>query len=781
MARRTDPRRAAPLASAPLQEAIEPAGETALSEPRRPEPQRSTPAAAAPAAAPAALSEAAIAAIVEARHGDPFAVLGMHKTATGLCVRAMLPGAQRVSVIESATGMTVTEGVQIRAEGLFVAEVPEHHEPFRYRLRVSSGGITREFEDIYRFSPVLGELDLYLLAEGNHFASYKKLGAHPIVHEGAEGVAFAVWAPNASSLSVVGDFNGWDGRRMPMRRRGATGFWELFVPGLRPGHLYKYQIHGPDGNLLPLKADPHAERAERPPNTASVVADPSRHVWNDGAWMAERWRRNDHEAPIAIYEVHLGSWRRRLAENGRYLTYRELAAELVPYVAELGFTHIELMPVMEYPFDGSWGYQPISLYAPTSRYGMPDDFRAFIETCHLAGIGVLLDWVPGHFPTDPHGLGRFDGTALYEHADPRQGFHRDWNTLIYNYGRREVANFLLSNAIYWLREFHIDGIRVDAVASMLYLDYSRPEGEWIPNAFGGRENIEAIAFLRRVNELVFGESSGATSIAEESTAWPMVSRPTYVGGLGFGYKWNLGWMHDTLRYMSTDPIYRKYHQNDLSFGLLYAFHENFILALSHDEVVHGKGSLIGRMTGDRWQRFANLRAYYGFMWTHPGKKLLFMGDEFAQEREWNHDIGLDWQLLGEPSHNGVWRLVRDLNNLYHSTPALHRFDADPDGFQWIDLANAEQSVISFLRRGRGPHELAIVVCNFTPVPREDYWIGVPHAGRYRERINTDAIDYGGSGIGNAGEVHAEPHPIHGHAQAIHLRLPPLATLIFTAD
>ena len=763
-----------------------PLAEAPPSEPRRDAPEqaaadRSTPPiSAVPTPAPP-LPAPEIAAIVEARHGDPFAVLGMHKTATGLAVRAMLPAAQQMFVVESATGALAAEAAQLDPSGFFVADIPGRDASFRYRLRVTDGVVTREFDDIYRFPPVLGELDLYLLAEGNHFASYTKLGAHPIRHEGAEGVAFAVWAPNARSVSVVGDFNSWDGRRMPMRSRGATGFWELFVPGLRPGHLYKYQIHGPDGELLPLKADPHAERAEQPPNTASVVADPSRHVWNDGPWMAERWQRNDRETPIAIYEVHLGSWRRRVGENGRYLTYRELAAELVPYVAEMGFTHIELMPITEYPFDGSWGYQPISLFAPTSRYGLPDDFRALVEACHNAGIGVLLDWVPGHFPNDPHGLGRFDGTALYEHADPRQGFHRDWNTLIYNYGRREVSNFLLSNALYWMREFHIDGIRVDAVASMLYRDYSRPEGEWIPNAFGGRENLEAIAFLRRVNELIFGEANGATSIAEESTAWPMVSRPTYVGGLGFGYKWNLGWMHDTLGYMSTDPLYRKYHHNDLSFGLLYAFQENFILALSHDEVVHGKGSLIAKMPGDEWQRMANLRAYYAFMWTHPGKKLLFMGSEFAQEREWNHDFGLDWQLLDDPLHDGVRRVVRDLNRLYRSTPALHRLDCDPDGFQWIDVANAAESVVSYLRRGRDPHELAVVVCNFTPVAREDYWIGVPRPGRYRERLNTDAGDYGGSGVGNAGEVHSEPRPMHGHQHAIRLRLPPLGVLIFTAD
>ena len=720
-------------------------------------------------------------AIVEGRHDDPFSFLGMHQTSTGICVRAMLPAAQEMAVVESATGEIAAKGVRIHPDGLFVATLADRREPFRYRLRISSGSFQSEFDDVYHFSPVLGELDIYLLVEGNHLASYQKLGAHPIVHEGTEGVTFALWAPNARRVSVVGDFNAWDGRRMPMRRREASGFWELFVPGLRAGRLYKYEILGADGRLLPLKADPHAERSERPPGTASVVADPSRHIWHDGAWIAERWRRNDRESPIAIYEVHLGSWRRNLAEHGRYLTYRELATQLVPYVQNMGFTHIEILPVAEYPFDGSWGYQPISLFAPTSRYGAPDDFRAFVEACHVAEIGLILDWVPGHFPNDPHGLGRFDGTALYEHADPRQGIHPDWNTLIYNYGRREVANFLLSSALYWLREFHIDGIRVDAVASMLYLDYSRREGEWVPNTFGGRENLDAIAFLRRMNELVFGEGTGATSVAEESTAWPMVSRPVYVGGLGFGFKWNMGWMHDTLHYMSTDPIYRKYHHNDLTFGLLYAYHENFILPLSHDEMVHGKLSLINKMAGDRWQRFANLRAYLAYMWTQPGKKLLFMGAEFAQEREWNHDIGLDWQLLADPTHVGVRRLMRDLNFLYRDTPALHRLDCDPDGFLWIDVANAAESIIAYLRRGRDPRELAVIICNFTPVPREDYRIGVPLPGRYRERINTDAMEYGGSGVGNAGEVHAEPHPIHGHHHSIRLRLPPLGVLIFTAD
>jgi 1,4-alpha-glucan branching enzyme len=721
------------------------------------------------------------AAIVAAQHGDPFAFLGMHQDSHGLCVRAFLPDAAAMAVVDSASGEVAASGERVHPAGLFVACLPGRREPFRYRLRASRGDRWDEFEDIYRFAPVLGELDLHLLAEGNHLVSYQKLGAHPVVHDGVEGVAFAVWAPNARRVSVVGDFNAWDGRRMPMRRHPGGGFWELFVPGLRPGHLYKYELLGPDGRLLPLKADPHAEQAEHPPGTASVIAAPSRHAWRDAAWMAGRGRRQDCAAPISVYEVHLGSWRRNLAAGGRYLSYRELAAQLVPYVADLGFSHVEILPVTEYPFDGSWGYQPISLFAPTARYGAPDDFRFFVDACHQAGIGVWLDWVPGHFPTDAHGLGRFDGTALYEHADPRQGLHRDWNTLIYNYGRREVANFLLSSALYWLREYHIDGLRVDAVASMLYLDYSRQEGEWIPNIHGGRENLDAIAFLRRMNELVFGEDSGATTAAEESTAWPMVSRPVYVGGLGFGFKWNMGWMHDTLHYMSRDPVHRKYHHNDMTFGLLYAYHENFILPLSHDEVVHGKGSLIGRMPGDRWQRFANLRAYFAFMWTHPGKKLLFMGGEFGQEREWNHDWGLDWQCLADSLHAGVQMLVRDLNRLYRDTPALHRLDCDPGGFAWIDANNADDSVLSYFRRGEGPAELAVVVGNFTPVPRHDYRVGVPRGGRYVERINTDAAVYGGSGVGNAGAAQAEPHPMHGQPYSLRLQLPPLGVLIFTAE
>jgi 1,4-alpha-glucan branching enzyme len=691
----------------------------------------------------------------------------------------MLPGAESVLVVDAATGAVAADAERVHPDGFFVASLVERSERFPYRLRARWGGEQHEFDDAYRFPPVLGDLDLYLLVEGTHHDSYKKLGAHPTTLDGAPGVAFAVWAPNARRVSVVGEFCGWDGRRLPMRKRHSGGFWDIFVPGITAGELYKFEILGADGSLA-TKADPHAGQAEMPPRTASIVAAPSRFAWQDHDWVAGRAAANDQAAPISIYEVHLGSWRRNLAKGGCYLSYPELADQLVPYVADLGFTHIEVMPISEYPFDGSWGYQPVSQFAPTARYGRPDDFRFLVDACHRAGIGIWLDWVPGHFPNDPHGLARFDGTALYEHADPRQGLHRDWNTLIYNYGRREVANFLLSSALYWLREFHVDGLRVDAVASMLYLDYSREPDDWIPNKYGGRENLEAIDFLRQMNELVFGEGIGATTAAEESTAWPMVSRPIYVGGLGFGFKWNMGWMHDTLNYMSRDSIHRKYHHNDLTFGLLYAFHENFILPLSHDEVTHGKGSLIGKMSGDQWQRFANLRTYLGFMWTHPGKKLLFMGGEFAQEREWNHDIGLDWQLLGDPLHSGVHRLVRDLNRLYRATPALHQRDCEPEGFSWIDAANSSESVLSYMRWG-ADGDLAVVVCNFTPVPRQDYRIGVPRPGRYHERINTDALDYAGSGIGNFGTITADPVAMHGQPCSLRLWLPPLATLIFTRE
>jgi 1,4-alpha-glucan branching enzyme len=731
---------------------------------------------------PLGREDGAILAIVEARHGDPFGFLGLHEAKDGLILRTFQPWAERMEVLDRETREVIAELPRVHPAGFFGGPIKSRKHRFSYRLRAyTREGLSHEFEDPYRFPTVLGELDIHLLGEGNHLRSYEKLGAHLIEHEGASGVAFAVWAPSAKRVSVIGDFNGWDGRRHPMRVHPSCGVWEIFVPELAPGEAYKYEILGQHGHLLPLKADPYAAQSELPPRTASIVAAPSRHEWRDQDWMARRAERNDRAAPISIYEVHLGSWRRRPEDGNRFLTYRELAQELVPYARDLGFTHLELLPITEFPFDGSWGYQPIGLFAPTSRFGTPDDFRFFMDACHEAGIGVLLDWVPGHFPTDPHGLGRFDGTALYEHEDWRQGFHKDWNTLIYNYGRREVANFLLSSALSWYDRYHLDGIRVDAVASMLYLDYSRKEGEWIPNRYGGRENLEAIDFLKRFNELSFGMNPGVTTAAEESTAWPAVSRPVYLGGLGFGFKWNMGWMHDTLRYMSKAPVHRKYHHNDLTFGLLYAFSENFILPLSHDEVVHGKGSLLGRMPGDEWQRFANLRAYYAFMWTHPGKKLLFMGGEFGQSAEWNHNQSLDWHLLQYPVHRGVQLLIRDLNRLYREATALHELDCEAEGFQWIDAANWEESTLSYLRRGRDPKDVALVVCNLTPVPRDNYRIGCPAGGFWRERINTDAVEYGGSGVGNSGRVEAEEVQFHGQPYSLRLRLPPLGVLVLTHE
>jgi 1,4-alpha-glucan branching enzyme len=707
---------------------------------------------------------------------DPFGFLGLHEAEGGFVIRAFVPWAERLTLLDAADGREVAELERLSGEGLFAGTIPTR---LRYRLRAHAQDRVVDFEDPYQFAPVLGEIDLYLLGEGTHRRAFEKLGAQPMKKDGVDGVGFTVWAPNASAVSVVGSFNDWDGRRHPMRFHPGAGVWDLFLPHIAAGTPYKYEIHGPDGAKLPLKADPVARQAEHPPKTASVVAAEPAHVWRDAAWMKARAERNIREAAISIYEVHLGSWRRH--EDGRFLSYRELADQLVPYVADLGFTHIEMLPISEYPFDGSWGYQPIGLFAPTSRFGTPDDFRYFVDACHAAGLAVWLDWVPGHFPTDQHGLGLFDGTHLYEHADPRQGFHQDWNTLIFNYGRREVVNYLVANALSWLENFHMDGLRVDAVASMLYLDYSRKQGEWVPNKFGGRENLDAVDFLRRFNELVFEEAPGATTAAEESTAWPMVSAPTYLGGLGFGFKWNMGWMHDTLRYMTLDPVHRKHHHNDLTFGLLYGFSENFILPISHDEVVHGKGSLLGKMPGDAWQRFANLRAYYGFMWTHPGKKLLFMGCEFGQEREWNHDRQLDWQLLDDPMHAGLSRLVRDLNQLYRTEPALHRLDALPEGFAWVDASDAGQSVLSYLRFDANRRHVVLVVCNFTPVPRHGYRLGVPRPGRWVELLNSDAATYGGSNMGNGGAVITEHHPSHGHEQSLLLTLPPLATLVLSAE
>jgi 1,4-alpha-glucan branching enzyme len=716
-------------------------------------------------------------AILEGDHRDPFGYLGLHRSGDGYVIRAFLPEAASVQAIEPKGRRALAELERLHEAGLYVGELKGRKRRPSYRLLVEWHGRAVELEDPYRFPPWLGDLDVHLLAEGRHLGAYDRLGAHPATLEGIEGVAFAVWAPNARRVSVVGDFNNWDGRRHCMRLRHGCGVWEIFIPGLGAGERYKYEIKAQDGTVLPLKADPVAFYAEQPPRTASIVAPPSEFPWSDADWMEARARASERSAPISIYEVHLGSWRRKPEEQHRYLTYRELAAELVPYAKDMGFTHVELLPVNEYPFDGSWGYQPTGLFAPTSRFGTPDDFRAFVDACHGANLGVIMDWVPGHFPTDAHGLGNFDGTQLYEHADPRQGRHRDWDTLIYNYGRIEVSNFLLSNALYWAERFHIDALRVDAVASMLYLDYSRVAGEWIPNKHGGNENLEAIAFLKQLNETVYARAPGIMTIAEESTAWPMVSRPTYLGGLGFGYKWNMGWMHDTLDYMGHDPIHRSYHHDRLTFGLLYAFTENFVLPLSHDEVVHGKGSLIGRMPGDRWQKFANLRAYFTFMYGHPGKKLLFMGGEFAQEREWNHDASLDWHLPSDPMHAGVQALVRDLNNLYRRLPALHARDCEDAGFEWIDCNDRESSVISFLRRGRDARDIAVVVCNFTPVVRTSYRVGVPIGGAFEEVLNSDAAVYGGSNVGNCGSVAAENVPWHGRPCSVTLTLPPLGGLI----
>jgi 1,4-alpha-glucan branching enzyme len=623
---------------------------------------------------------------------------------------------------------------------------------------------------------VIPDQDLWRITHTGSDAPYRVLGAHAVERDGQAGFVFAVWAPNARRVSVVGDFNNWDGRTHVMDNRGDSGVWEKFIPGLKPGEHYKLEIEGPDGHLLPLKADPVAFAAQVRPETASVLYGEPDFQWNDGGWIEKRQEGDPRKKPISIYEVHLGSWMR--GDNNQPLTYRELSEKLIPYVKDMGFSHIELLPIMEFPFDGSWGYQPVSLFAPTSRYGSPEDFKNFIETAHENGIGVLLDWVPGHFPIDGHGLGRFDGTHLYEHADPRQGFHQDWGTYIYNFGRAEVAAFLVANARFWLEKYHLDGLRVDAVASMLYLDYSRNAGEWVPNRYGGNENIEAIDFLRRMNETAYSVAPGVITVAEESTAWPGVSHPTYTGGLGFGFKWNMGWMHDTLRYMQQDPIHRRYHHNDLTFGLLYAFTENFILPISHDEVVHGKGSLLGRMPGDEWQRFANLRAYLGFMWGHPGKKLLFMGCEFGQVGEWNHNASLDWHVLQYPVHAGVQKLVRDLNRVYREIPALHERDCEAGGFEWILSDDSDNSVIAWLRKGEKEGDIAVVVSNFTPVTRSGYRIGVPFPGFYREALNTDAAIYNGSNTGNQGGLFADPIESHARPCSLTLTLPPLATVIF---
>ncbi len=715
-------------------------------------------------------------AIVGGNHGDPFAVLGMHGgDGAPLSVRTFAPQAAEVGVLDAKTGRRLADLERIHPDGFFAGTVPRRRKRFAYRFEMKAGDAVWQQDDAYRFPRVLGDLDMHLIGEGRHRRLYDHMGAHPMTMEGVGGVAFAVWAPNARRVSVVGDFNGWDGRRHPMRCLHGIGIWELFVPGLAAGTIYKFEVIGAHGERLPLKADPFAFAAEQPPKTGSLVHGALDHEWRDADWMFARADAQALSAPVSIYEVHLGSWRR--GDGNRTLGYDDMADQLVGYAKDMGFTHIELLPVSEHPFSGSWGYQPIGLFAPTSRFGPPEAFARFVDACHRAGLGLIVDWVPAHFPSDEHGLAHFDGTALYEHADPREGFHKDWNTLIYNFGRTEVANFLVTNALFWLDRYHIDGLRVDAVASMLYRDYSRQAGEWLPNVHGGRENLEAIAFLREMNTRLYGDYPGATSIAEESTAFPQVSRPVDGGGLGFGYKWNMGWMHDTLEYMKLDPVHRSHHQHQLSFGIDYAFSENFVLPLSHDEVVHGKGSLLSRMPGDRWQKFANLRAYFGFMWTHPGKKLLFMGGEFGQEREWNHDHSLDWHLTGDPMHRGVQALVRDLNALYRATPSLHQLDCDGAGFEWIDASDTANSIIVFLRKGRDGTPPALVICNFTPVVREAYKVGVPIGGAWTEVMNTDASTYGGSNVGNGGNVDASSDGWHGRPASLTLTLPPLATLV----
>jgi 1,4-alpha-glucan branching enzyme len=717
--------------------------------------------------------EGDVAALLAARHGNPFAILGPHRDEAGTVLRALVPGAERVEVIgpaEAVLGALTRTHEHGFFEGLIERELPP------YRLRAEAGDARWEIGDPYRFGPVLGPLDDHLMVEGTHRQLWQRLGAHPMVHEGAAGVAFAVWAPHARSVSVVGDFNVWEGRRHPMRKRHDSGIWEIFVPDLTQGEGYKYHIVGPFGELLPLKADPVGLGSELRPRTASVVERLESLPEARGAYMGPAEPRR---APMSIYEVHLGSWQRR--PDGTFNSYDQIAERLVPYAVELGFTHLELLPISEHPLDASWGYQPIGLFAPTRRFGDPAGFARLVKAAHDAGLGVILDWVPAHFPVDIHGLARFDGTALYEHADPRRGFHPDWGTAIFDFGRRETTNYLLANALYWLEVFGVDGLRVDAVASMLYLDYSREAGEWIPNAEGGNQNREAERFLQELNKTVYGAYPDRITVAEESTAWPGVSSPVHAGGLGFGFKWNMGWMNDTLDYIGHEPVHRRHHHHQLTFGLEYAFSENFVLPLSHDEVVHGKGSILGRMPGDTWQKFANARAYYGFMWGHPGKKLLFMGQEFGQPREWNFDAELDWPLLNEPLHAGLSATVRELNRLHRELPALHARDCEAEGFRWIVADDADQSVLAWLRFGGPDHAPIAVVCNFTPVPRTGYRIGLPGTGRWREVFNSDAREYGGSGIGNLGAIEAEAHPSHGFPASAAITIPPLATLFFQLD
>jgi len=713
--------------------------------------------------------------ILGASHGDPFSFLGLHKNPAGkgLVLRVFRPFTPWVKV--SVEGGDPVEMACLKREGFFECLFPDREERFSYTLEFKFGGIeTGPLSDPYSFGPVLGEQDVYYFGEGKHRRLWKTMGAHPRNIDGVDGVAFAVWAPNAHRVSVIGDFNGWDGRVHPMRNR--HGVWEIFIPHLGTGDHYKFEIVGAGGYLF-AKSDPFAFLSQHGPETASIIHDLDRYEWKDAAWMAKRASHDQYHGPMSIYEVHLGSWKRRFEEGDRFLTYLELADELVDYVAGMGYTHIELMPVSEFPFDGSWGYQVCGYFAPTSRFGSPDEFRQFVDRCHQRGIGVIVDWVPAHFPKDAHGLARFDGTALYEHADPRQGEHADWGTLIFNYGRNEVRNFLISNAMFWLQEYHIDGLRVDAVASMLYLDYSRQDGQWIPNQYGGRENIDAIEFLRELNRICYEEHPGVMTLAEESTAFPGVSRPVDTGGLGFGFKWNMGWMNDSLSYMSQEPIHRKYHHGRATFSMIYAYHENYVLVLSHDEVVHGKGSIVQKMPGDRWQQMANVRLFLAWMFAHPGKKLLFQGIDFGQSEEWSHAHSLPWHLLGYEEHQGIQRLVRDLNRLYTTEAALNELDHEPGGFEWIDHNDAKHSLFSFIRKSRNG-ETIVALVNATPVPRPGFRLGVPAGGFYEEILNSDSSLYGGSNMGSAGGIPARSQESHGRAHSIQIDVPPLATVFF---
>ena len=715
---------------------------------------------------------------------DPFTILGAHPLSLGsgdrIIVRAFLPGAKGVIVKDLDPRKEITASL-VHEDGLFEAVLKGNKKVNPYHLRVDFGGGTEStFYDCYSFLPVLSDYDLYLFSQGNNYKIYEKLGAHRWKHQDIEGLLFALWAPSAARVSVLGDFNQWDGRRHPMRNRGDSGVWELFIPHLRDKILYKFEIRTQKGTLL-IKADPFAFRFEQRPKTAAIVYDLEDFSWNDQEWMDSRARMTPLKRPMSIYEIHLGSWRRRVEEGNRWLNYREIAEELVPYVKEMGFNYVELLPLSEHPFDGSWGYQVTGYYAATSRYGSPEDLMYLVDRCHAEGIGVILDWVPAHFPKDSYALEYFDGTHLYEHEDPRQGVQKDWDTLIFNYGRMEVRNFLVANALFWLDKYHMDGLRIDAVASMLYLDYSRKDGEWIPNRYGGRENLEAIEFIKNLNTKIYEHFPGVVTIAEESTAWPGVTLPVHLGGLGFMFKWNMGWMHDMLTFMSKDPVHRRYHMNMLTFALLYAFHENFILPLSHDEVVHGKASLLAKMPGDDWQKFANLRLLLGYMFAEPGKKMLFMGGEFGQWKEWDHDQALEWHLLQFETHRGLHDFVKELNRIYHSEPAMYELDFEPSGFEWIDFRDADSSVVSCIRRGEDDAQSLVFVFNFTPALRRGYRIGAPKPGAYKELLNSDAACFGGSNLGLDGGITADSIPWHGQPCSLELLLPPLGMLILKPE